>query len=175
MLTTSLINLAVLAYFSVSSGHDMGFGLYDERPNLRQYLSEGYRNENDWSFRTRSFHAGNSVVAKAEEKVVLRVSPLSEKYGLGLETVTHPDQEIVVLRSSARGVKSALALGERIAKQTSEKAPFTSQWKDRFVLIWDGDKGIYFDGTYIPGYADRPEQIKWGSTKVDLAYVHPSQ
>jgi hypothetical protein len=128
MFTTSLINLAVLAYFSVSSGHEISF----------------------------DFHADMKSAAKVEEKVVIRESPLSETCGLGLETVTRPDDEIVALRSRARGLKSALSLGEQIKKQTSEKAPFTYQWKKKFDLVWDEEGGFYLDQEYHPALPDVP-------------------
>ena len=122
MFTPSLIHVAVLVYFSLSSGHGI---------NL------------DW-------HAGKKAAAKVEEKVVLRETSFSEKCELGLETRNRPDQEIVALQSSASDLKSALALGERIKRGIAEKTPVVSQWKDKFVLIWDEDGGFYFDRTYHP-------------------------
>ena len=55
-----------------------------------------------------------------------------------------------LLQSSASGLPSTLSWSEKIEKQTPPKLPFASQWKDRFVLIGDGDKGFYFDGKYFP-------------------------
>ncbi len=136
MLTQTLINVAVLVYFSVSSGHGINF----------------------------DFHAGKKAAAKAEEKVVLRESTLSEKCGLGLEAVVRPDEEIVALRSSASGLKSALGLGEQIKKQTPEKSPIASQWKKKFELVWDEQGGFYFDGTYHPVPAYDPSPFCWSSS-----------
>ncbi|MGO9112235.1 MAG: hypothetical protein ACLP9L_23655 [Thermoguttaceae bacterium] len=127
MFTPSLIHMAVLVYFSVSSGHGIDF----------------------------EFHDGTKSAMKVEEKVVLRECPLSEKCGLGLETVTRPDKEIVALQSSASDLKSAIALGERIRKQTPEKLPDASKWKEKFVLSWDEEGGLNFDRTYHP--ASKPD------------------
>jgi hypothetical protein len=120
MFTSSLINMAILAYFSVSSGHGAGIDL----------------------------HAGHKAAAKVEEKVVLRENSLSEK--LGLETVMRPDAEVVALQSSASSLKSALSLGEQIKKQTPERPPIAGQWKDKFVVTWDDAGGYYLDRTYHP-------------------------
>lgn len=128
MLTQTLINVAILVYFSVSSGHGINF----------------------------DFHAGKKAAAKVEETVVLRENSLSEKCGLGLETVGRSDEEIVALQSSASGLKAALGLGQRITKQAPQKLPAANQWKDKFVLIWDGEGGVYFDGTYFPGPDPNP-------------------
>ena len=125
MLTQSLINAAILVYLSVSSGHGINF----------------------------DFYAGKKAVGKVDEKVVLRENSLSEK--LGMETVTRPDQEIVALQFSASKLKSALSLGEQIKKQTPEKPPVASQVNGKFVLILDGDKGIYFDGKYFPSHSNQ--------------------
>ncbi len=123
MFTQSLIHVAILTYFAASSGH----GIDIDR------------------------HIGKKAATKVEEKVVLRESPMSEKCGLGLETVVRPDKEIAALQSSARGLESVLALGERTITQVPEKAPVANRWKEKFVLIWDEQGGVYFHGTYYPG------------------------
>jgi hypothetical protein len=102
MFTSTLFNMAVLVYFAVSSGHGAGLDL----------------------------RAGRKAAAKVEEKVVLREDSLSEK--LGLEAVTRPDQEIVALRSDARGIKAALVLGDRAKTLTFEEPP-----KYRIANSWD--------------------------------------
>jgi hypothetical protein len=123
MFTSSLINMAVLVYFSVSSGHSAGIDL----------------------------HASQKGASKVEEKVVLRQDSLSEK--LGLETIVRPDAEVVALQSSASSLKSALSLGEQIKKQSPEQPAIAGQWKDRFVVTWDEAGGFYLDRTYHPAQA----------------------
>jgi hypothetical protein len=109
MFTSSLINMTILAYFSVSSGHGLGVDL----------------------------HAGQKPAAKVVGKVVLREDSLSEK--LGLETAVRPDAEIAALRIDARSIPAALDLGDRAKKLTSEKAPeyrIAAMWDkhvDRFL------------------------------------------
>ena len=122
MFTQTLINVAVLVSFSLSSGHGIDLAL----------------------------HAGRKPAAKAAEKVVLRETTLSEKLGLGVESVARRDNEIAALQSSARSFQSAFTLGKRIKKETPRKLAVAEQWKGKFVLIWDGNKGVYFDGTYFP-------------------------
>ena len=120
MLAQSLINVAILACFSVSSGQGINFDL----------------------------HAGKEAAAKVEEKVVLRENLLSEK--LGLESAAQPDREIVALQSSVSGLPSALSLDEKIVKQTPEKLPFASRWNDKFIVTWDEDGGFCFERRYHP-------------------------
>ena len=135
MLTPSLIHLAILAYFSLSSGHGSNIDLHD----------------------------GQKPEAIIGAKVALDDSTFSES-GLDFETAIRPDREtgtvqssasgllpggnswvdreIVALQSSASGVQSALAWSAQIEKQTPPKLSFASQWKYRFVLILGRRHGI---------------------------------
>lgn len=159
MLTQTLINVAVLVYFSISSGHGVNIDWAAGRNTAAktedkvvtdnkclQYLDGPIR----WQIVMKT---EEKAAAKVEEKVMLRESSLSEKCGLGLETIARPDKEIVTLQSSASGLKSVLALGEKIARQTTVKLPvvnrFGRQWKDGFVFVWGmEDDGICIDGAY---------------------------
>ncbi len=143
MFAPSLVNLAVLMYFSVSSGHGIDF----------------------------DFHAGRTTAPKVEDRVVLRESPLSEKCGLGLETVTRPDEEIVALRSSVSGLPSALALGDNIKKQTAEEFFAANRWKKVFEVVSDDEGGLHLVfrpvrqavdcAVPLQGYRPVPQPLDW--------------
>ena len=77
-------------------------------------------------------------------------SEFSEKLGLNVEPVTQPDKAVAAFQASVDGLKSALAFDEQIATPAPEKLPAASQWKKRFIWVWDGNKGSYFDGVVLP-------------------------
>jgi len=99
---------------------------------------------------------GETPATKAGETVVIGASSFREKLGLESEPVVQPDKEIAAFRSSIRGLKSALALGEQIAAPPPEKLPAASQWKNRFELIWDEQGGFHVHGTHHPTSAGDP-------------------
>ena len=122
MLSETLIHLAMLVYFSVSSAHGVHF---------------------DW-------RAGKQAAVKVEEKIVLRESSMSEKLGLDLETVARPDKDVIALQSNASEFKRALGLGEQIAKQAPEKPLLADRWHDKFAVTWDQENGFSFSGRRYP-------------------------
>jgi hypothetical protein len=124
MLTSSLMHLAVLVYFSLSLGHGIG--------------------------NTGHIHAGKTPAAKVGETVELGGSAFREKLGLESEPAVRPDNEVAAFQSSLNGLKSVPAFHKQIATQAPEKLPAASHWKKRFFLVSDGNKGVYFDGKFFP-------------------------
>ena len=183
MISPSLINLAVSSCLAVLSGYrvdfdtDTGLDIYVVRDSTLCDWAQP-RSEKLTLWCNRNACLEQKAAAKTEEKVVLRdedkqrleflgcldmpkveevvlrANSLSEK--LGLETAKRPDEEIVALQTNASGLKSALALGEQITKETPEKLLVATQWKDKFAwkdkfkLIYDEEGGFYFGGTYFP-------------------------
>jgi len=132
MLTSSLMHVAVLVYFSLSLGHGID----------------------------SAFHVGKAPTAKAGETVKLGGSAFREKLGLESEPVVQPDKEIAAFQSSLNGLKSVPAFHKQIATQPPEKLPAASHWKKRFFLVSDGNKGVYFDGRFFP-MINEPDDFGW--------------
>ena len=125
MLTQTLIDVAILVYFSVSSGHGIDFDL----------------------------HAGTKATAKVEEKVVLRETTMSEKCELDVESIVRPDKEIAALQASASRFKSTIdlrALATGMTWETPELHTIPINWNDQFAVSWDDDGGFRFGGKYHP-------------------------
>ncbi len=165
MIWSSLINMAVLTYFAISSGHGINFDLHAGREpvangdhelvgaqlfDLSDDVPAGRLSDPQC---ITDLHYWGGVSAKAAQRIVLRENTLSEE--LGLETITRPDKEIIALQSSVSGLKSVLAWSEQVATGTSGKLPRAIEWKSkRVVCLWDEDGGFYVGGTYFPMYEE---------------------
>jgi hypothetical protein len=123
MLMQTLFQVTVLTYFAISSGHGL------------------------------NLDAEKAHAPSVDEKIVLRQSPLSEQYGLGLETVVRPDTEIAALQADASRFQSVLGLLQRAATAAQTKRAVQTvrmDWSKRFSLSWDDDGGFDFGGKKFP-------------------------
>jgi hypothetical protein len=162
MFTQTVINVAVLTYFSLSSVHGLPFNLHVGKnvagADYRQYVT--------------SFSAScldGAAAPNVEEKVVLRESTLGEKCGLDLEKVARPDPEIAALQADAGRFKSALGICHRAQKTTWETPNLHTvplHWNEQFSVRWEDDGGYYFGGKHFPREAP---DVCFGSTGLRLS------
>ena len=131
MFTQSLIQVAMIAYFSLSAGHG---------GKVAQ-------------------HPARKAAANVEDRVVIRESPLSERCGLDLEAVIRPDKDIAALQNDARNFKSSLGLNERAKSKSWELTNIEKNsihWDEQFAVKWEDDGSYSFANKHFP---NRPQDL----------------
>jgi len=94
-----------------------------------------------------SEHLVGNIELPPPEKVVLRETTLSEKYGLGVESTVRPDKEIEALKAEATTVRPSFDLQDRAYKTgwemptMQENRQYKMQWDKQFTVSWDDDDG----------------------------------
>ena len=160
MIATLLVHAAIWTQFAASHA-----------ANYFDFHTAKQESSYDWGV---SQNTSNGPVV---EKVVIRETTLSEKYGLGVETesvrytsqfhletdarLNDQQKEIAAVRADARHVAPTtdwLAARKDIVSATPKiRAAVQTNWEKKFAARWDEDGGFWLGGKYFPNELDDKE------------------
>jgi hypothetical protein len=143
MMTTMLIHAAIWTHFAVTHPANTHFDVWAATKDAASSEVSIWRWRDD------------PAPEPPEEKVILRETTMSEKFGLDVEDIARPDKEIAAVQEDASRLTSSIDLRANAKGPAWEVPTFyrnprlRTNWNEQFSFSWDDD-GFHFGGKYYP-------------------------